>query len=79
MTRKLTHAAQVQHEAWKDLKCTNPNAIVCYCPKCQHPGHPERQKLNDACWENDGKPELPPRGRMRDWVQSYDGGDWIKV
>lgn len=69
MTRKLTHAAQVDREAWKDLKCTNPNSIVCYCAKCIHPGRPEKQKLNDSCWEGDFEP-VPPRGRMKDWVQS---------
>lgn len=69
MTRKLTRAAQVARELWKDLKCTSPNALVCYCAKCVHPGNPTKQASDPFCWEDDAEP-APARPRMRDWVQS---------
>ncbi len=67
--RKLTQAAQIDRELWKDMKCINPNSIVCYCPKCQHPGNPSRQRENPDCWEYEVEP-APPRGRMEDWRQA---------
>lgn len=65
--RQLTKAAQAQREEWKDLpKCSRIG--YCLCASCEHPGNPIKQRANQDCWEED-KP-LPPRERMKDWVQS---------
>lgn len=66
--RQLTRAGQIASEAWKDMpKCTR--GIFCSCETCEHPGNPRKQTLNPDCWEDE--PDAPPpRGRMRDWVQT---------
>lgn len=67
--RQLTRAGQILREQWKDLKCSQPNALVCYCSKCIHLGSPAKQASDPFCWEDE--PDAPPpRGRMRDWVQT---------